>query len=223
MISPVRYRDHNTGMHLHVHVQSICICIFGVLAPFPLPPSPHPILSLLHLSPPPPPPPPISPSVLLLCSQTTLLFPLYLIYSSPLPTVHVYTHVHTLTAIHPLTLHSPVPTITFFSNSPSPPLPSSPSLLLFPPPPLPSSSSLLLPFPPPLLPSPLQEPYCSVELFTSWILSHPQLASFTQWMLAEQVVGFSLQGDPDPPTFYQLLADEYGGVFVGVVWVDLLC
>lgn len=57
----------------------------------------------------------------------------------------------------------------------------------------------------------LQEPYCSMEHFESWIKTHTSLASFSKWLLEEDETGFKLKGDPDPPTFYQTLAERYQG------------
>ena len=57
----------------------------------------------------------------------------------------------------------------------------------------------------------LQEPYCSMEHFESWIKTHSSLASFSKWLLEEVETGFKLKGDPDPPTFYQTLAERYQG------------
>jgi len=67
----------------------------------------------------------------------------------------------------------------------------------------------------------LQEPYCSMEHFESWIKTHTSLASFSKWLLEEEETGFKLKGDPDPPTFYQTLADRYQGK--PVTTVQLFC
>lgn len=58
-----------------------------------------------------------------------------------------------------------------------------------------------------------QESYCSVEYFEGWIKTHQRLASFTRWLLEEPEAGFQLEGEPDPPTFYQTLAERYGCAF----------
>lgn len=59
-----------------------------------------------------------------------------------------------------------------------------------------------------------QEPYCTIAAFERWIRSHNELASFSRWLLGEEEVGcgsgFTLEGEPDPPTFYQTLSDKYG-------------
>ena len=55
-----------------------------------------------------------------------------------------------------------------------------------------------------------QEPYCSMEYFERWIKSHTNLASFSKWFLEEKETGFQLEAGPDPPTFYQTLADLHG-------------
>ena len=62
-----------------------------------------------------------------------------------------------------------------------------------------------------------QEPYCTVEYFEGWIKTHSSLASFSKWLLEESDTGFKLEGDPDPPTFYQTLAEQYGGGCNGVL------
>ena len=49
------------------------------------------------------------------------------------------------------------------------------------------------------------------DVFERWILEHPQLASFTVWLLGEvdDDCGFSLEGKPDPPSFHQTLAKRF--------------
>lgn len=56
----------------------------------------------------------------------------------------------------------------------------------------------------------------SVEDFESWILHHPDLASFTEWLLREESSdqGLQLEAEPDPPTFYQNLSARYDSKFV---------
>ena len=56
-----------------------------------------------------------------------------------------------------------------------------------------------------------QEPYCTMAHFEDWIKTHASLASFSQWLLVEEETGFRLEGDPDPPTLYQTLAERYHG------------
>lgn len=54
---------------------------------------------------------------------------------------------------------------------------------------------------------------CSAEGFERWIVKHADLASFTEWLLAEgddnDDHGLQLEAEPDPPTFYQTLAKIY--------------
>ena len=45
-----------------------------------------------------------------------------------------------------------------------------------------------------------------------WVRSHPNLASFTTWLLSEEEGGMKLTADPDPPTFYQTLGKRCGGM-----------
>ena len=60
-----------------------------------------------------------------------------------------------------------------------------------------------------------------MEHFESWIKTHSSLASFSKWLLEEVETGFKLKGDPDPPTFYQTLAERYQGK--PVTTVQLSC
>ena len=74
-----------------------------------------------------------------------------------------------------------------------------------------------------------QESYCTVAHFEEWIKTHASLASFSQWLLVEEETGFRLEGDRDPPTLYQTLAEQYHGeytathsLFVAVCFLDIL-
>ena len=62
-----------------------------------------------------------------------------------------------------------------------------------------------------------QESYCTVAHFEEWIKTHASLASFSQWLLVEEETGFRLEGDPDPPTLYQTLAEQYHGEYLGIL------
>ena len=62
-----------------------------------------------------------------------------------------------------------------------------------------------------------QESYCTVAHFEEWIKTHASLASFSQWLLVEEETGFRLEGDPDPPTLYQTLAERYHGEYLGIL------
>lgn len=49
-----------------------------------------------------------------------------------------------------------------------------------------------------------------IDVFERWILEHPQLASFTVWLLGDvEDCGFTLEGKPDPPSFHQTLANRF--------------
>ena len=60
-----------------------------------------------------------------------------------------------------------------------------------------------------------KEAWCSPAQFSTWVKDkdHPNLASFTKWLLLEEKEGegMKLVADPDPPTFYQTLAKKYAG------------
>lgn len=55
------------------------------------------------------------------------------------------------------------------------------------------------------------EPSCKVEEFQRWLMANPNMASFTTWLLVEEVPGFSLEGAVDSLTFYETLAQKHGG------------
>ncbi|XP_019848743.1 PREDICTED: ubiquitin carboxyl-terminal hydrolase 32-like isoform X2 [Amphimedon queenslandica] len=50
---------------------------------------------------------------------------------------------------------------------------------------------------------------CTPNYFSNWLETHPNLCSFTQWLLGDENT-MSLTAEPDPPTFYQTLADKNG-------------
>ena len=50
---------------------------------------------------------------------------------------------------------------------------------------------------------------CRVEEFQRWLTANPHMASFTTWLLVEELPGFSLETKEAPPTFYQTLAQKY--------------
>lgn len=56
---------------------------------------------------------------------------------------------------------------------------------------------------------------CLVDDFEGWILKHPDLASFTEWLLGEETCeqGLKLEAEPDPPSFYQNLSARYQSEF----------
>ena len=58
------------------------------------------------------------------------------------------------------------------------------------------------------------EATCYVEEFQQWLLSHPNMASFTTWLLLEEMPGFSLEMEAESLTFYQILGQKYGGARV---------
>ena len=51
--------------------------------------------------------------------------------------------------------------------------------------------------------------FCTIEHFEHWIKHRKELASFTKWLLVEKETGFKIEAEPDPPTFYQTLAEEH--------------
>lgn len=57
--------------------------------------------------------------------------------------------------------------------------------------------------------------FCLVDNFEGWILKHPDLASFTEWLLGGETSkqGLQLEAEPDPPTFYQNLSGRYQSEF----------
>lgn len=56
-----------------------------------------------------------------------------------------------------------------------------------------------------------KDKFCSVESFEGWILDHPQLASFSKWLLEEESPGMDLEGEVDSLNFYQTLSQKYKG------------
>ncbi len=49
----------------------------------------------------------------------------------------------------------------------------------------------------------------TLDTFEAWVIQHPTLASFSQWLLGEGG-GLILEGPADPPTFHQTLAGRFG-------------
>ena len=53
--------------------------------------------------------------------------------------------------------------------------------------------------------------YRTIEAFQRWIISYPDMASFSKWLLTEESSVLELEGEPDSLTFYQTLAQTYKG------------
>ncbi len=52
---------------------------------------------------------------------------------------------------------------------------------------------------------------CRLDSFVDWILSHPNMSSFSSWLLVEDSSGLDIEGEPTSLTFHQALAQTYGG------------
>lgn len=52
-----------------------------------------------------------------------------------------------------------------------------------------------------------------MEAFQKWIINNAEVASFSRWLLVEEQTGLDLDGEPEPLTFHQTLAQKYKGVW----------